>query len=149
MLVARLVDQPEFFESLVAIARVERLEQVEEPEFLACDPVPKLLISGAPKIPGVAAFDFVLLEHNSAIHVLENVDRQLRKIGRRFAIVRCFVFRDRLFFVAARDEKEHQRQGARPPRGAAEGSSCDFVAGKRASDDLGNWPLLLSIGGRA
>jgi hypothetical protein len=47
--------------------------------------IPKMLVASAPEVPGIAAHDFLRRKINAAIHRLENVGSDLRKIGRAFS----------------------------------------------------------------
>ena len=67
--------------------------------------IPKMLVAAAPEVPGVAAHDFLLRKINAAIHRLENVCSDLRKIGGAFP---CrFSFVDRLFAAGKGKQGAH------------------------------------------
>ena len=75
--------------------------------------IPKMLIPTAPEVPGVAPHDFLGREVNAAIHWLEDVGNDLRKIGGTFA--GGFRFIDGLVFRAA-DESHARKKPASDSR---------------------------------
>ena len=97
---SRLVHQAEYIETFAArkFAVIEHFQQIHQTETVLRNVIPKMLVAATPEVPGVAAHDFFRRKSNAAIHWLENVCGDLRKIGRAFA---CgFSFVDRLFFAA-------------------------------------------------
>ena len=75
--------------------------------------VPEMLITAAPKIPGVAAHDFLRRERNSAIHWLKDIGCDLRKIGRSQPGEFRFVFR---CFAATGGNERERKQGTAEER---------------------------------
>ena len=61
--------------------------------------IPKLLVACASWVPGVATHNFLLRKINAAVHRLENVVSDLRKVGSCFA--GRFRFVNWLVFLAA------------------------------------------------
>jgi hypothetical protein len=47
--------------------------------------IPKMLVTCAPEVPGIATHDFLRRKINAAIHRFENVRGDLRKIGSGFS----------------------------------------------------------------
>src|SRR4029077_6227462 len=98
---SRLVHQAENFKAFAArkFAVIETLQQIHQTKTVLRGVIPKMLIASAPKVPGIAAHDFRWRKINAAIHRLENVCGDLRKVCRAFSC--CFSFVDRLVFFAA------------------------------------------------
>jgi hypothetical protein len=69
--------------------------------------IPKTLVATAPEVPSVAPHDFYRRKIDAAIHWLENVGSDLRKIDGTFA--GCFRFIDRLIFHATGKRKQRAR----------------------------------------
>jgi hypothetical protein len=80
LFVARLIDQPQILEAGAAVARINHPEQVGKTVSFARHPVPKLLVTSAPEIPRVAAFDLILRKFNASIHRLEHIECDFRQI---------------------------------------------------------------------
>ena len=98
---SRLVHEAEHFETFAArkFAVIEHLQQIHQTKTVLRGVIPKMLVASAPEVPGIAAHDFLRRKINAAIHRLENVGSDLRKIGRAFS---CrFSFVDGLVFFAA------------------------------------------------
>src|SRR5882672_10479154 len=103
---SRLVHQAEHFETFAArkFAVIEHLQQIHQTKTVLRGVIPKMLVASAPEVPGIAAHDFLRRKINAAIHRLENVGSDLRKIGRPFSS--RFSFVDRLVFFAAGKHKQ-------------------------------------------
>jgi len=102
---ARFVHQAQSFETFAArkFAVIEHLQQIHQTKTVLRDVIPKLLVASAPEVPSIAAHDFLRRKVNAAIHRLENVGSDLRKIGRAFSCRVSFV--DGLVFFAAGKHK--------------------------------------------
>ena len=81
----RLIDEAHGHKPVWAIARINRLEQVNQPVAFARHAFPELFVAGAPEVPRVAALDFIRGEFDAAVHRLENVRGQFGKILRAAA----------------------------------------------------------------
>src|SRR6266567_3802978 len=80
-------------------AVIEHLQKIHQTITVLSGVIPKVLVASTPEVPGIAAHDFLRRKINAAIHRLENVGSDLRKICRAFS--RRFSFVDRLVFFAA------------------------------------------------
>jgi hypothetical protein len=95
---ARFVHDALSFETLAArkFAVIEHPQKIHQPETVLCGLIPKVLVTTAPQVPGIAAHDFRLRKINAAVHRLENVISDLRKISGcfpgRFRFVNWLVF---------------------------------------------------------
>src|SRR5262245_22495449 len=101
---SRLVHQTKHFEAFATwkFAVIEHLQQIHQAKTVLRGVIPKKLVAAAPEVPGVAAHDFFRRKINAAIHRLENVCSDLRKISRAFS---CrFSFVDWLFLAAGKHE---------------------------------------------
>src|SRR5437588_10677875 len=96
-----LVYQAENFETLAArkFAVVEHLQKVHQSVTVLSGTIPKVLVATAPEIPSVAPHDLLGRKIDAAIQRLEDLDRDLRKIGGRFS--GGFRFVDRFGLPAA------------------------------------------------
>ena len=102
----RFVVQAEDFETIAAgiFAVIEHLQEIDETIAVLCGAIPETLVARAPKVPCVAAHNFLGGKIKTPVHWFENVSRDLRKIGRGFS---CrFRFVDQLVLLAG-----HQRDG--------------------------------------
>ena len=80
---ARFVHHALSFETFAArkFAIIKHLQKIHQPETVLCSLIPKVLVTTAPQIPGIATHDFRWRKINATIHWLENVGSNLRKIG--------------------------------------------------------------------
>ena len=56
---------------LLRVVGGDHFEQVEFASGPACEPIPEAIVAGAPHHPRVAAFVFVDIEIDSAVHIVE------------------------------------------------------------------------------
>jgi len=80
--------------------------------------IPKVLVATAPEIPSVAPHDFLGRKIDAAIHRLEDVGRNLRKIGGRFS--GGFRFVDRFGLPAAGKTEQRAADDAGSDSGETE-----------------------------
>ena len=80
--------------------------------------IPKVLVAAAPEIPSVAPHDLLGRKIDAAIQRLEDVDRDLRKIGGRFSGSLRFV--DGLGLPAAGEPKQRAADDAGSDPGETE-----------------------------
>ena len=78
-----LVYQAQGFKTFAArkLAIIKNLQKIHQPETVLCGLIPKVLVTTAPQVPGVAAHDFLGRKIEAAIHRLENISSNLREIG--------------------------------------------------------------------
>src|SRR5262245_43413930 len=106
---SRLVHQAEHFKTFAArkFAAIKHLQKIHQAVTVLGRVIPKMLVASAPEVPGIAAHDFLRRKIDAAVHRLEDVGSDLRKIGGVFSCRFCFV--DRLAFFAA-GKREHGAQ---------------------------------------
>src|SRR5213078_4970790 len=80
-----LVREPQSFEPLAAyiLAVIEHFQKIHQAVTVLSGPIPKMLITAAPKVPGVPAHDFFGRQVNAAVHGLEDVRCELWEIRGR------------------------------------------------------------------
>ena len=86
---ARFVHDALSFETFAA--RKFAIIKHHQPETVLCGLIRKMLVTTAPEIPGIATHDFLWRKINAAVHRLENVGSNLRKISGCFPGRFCFV----------------------------------------------------------
>ncbi len=103
---SRFVHKAQSLETLNAwiFAVIQHLQKIHQTVAILGCAIPKMLVAAAPKIPGVAAHDFLRRKIDATIHRFEDVGRDLWKIGGRFTS--RFRFIDWfVFFAAGKREK--------------------------------------------
>src|SRR5213596_119238 len=115
-----LVYQAENFETLAArkFAVVEHLQKVHQSVTVLSGMIPKVLVATAPEIPSVAPHDLLGRKIDAAIHRLEDVGRDLRKIGGCFS--GGFRFVDRFGLPAAGKTEQRAADDAGSDSGETE-----------------------------
>src|SRR5438132_492758 len=90
---SRLIYQAQGFETFAArkFAVIKHLQKLHQPVAVLGGLIPKMLVTTAPEIPGIATHDFLWRKINAAVHRLENVGSNLRKISGCFPGRFCFV----------------------------------------------------------
>jgi hypothetical protein len=97
---SRFVYQAQSLEALAArkLTAIQHLQEIHQPVAVLGCMIPKILVTCAPEVPGIATHDFLGRKIDAAIHRFENVGGDLRKI--RSAFSSCFRLVDWLVFFA-------------------------------------------------
>src|SRR5438128_4099921 len=110
----RLVYQAQGFETAAArkFAAIKHLHKIHQPVAVLGGLIPKMLVTTAPEIPGIATHDFLWQKINAAVHRLENVGSNLRKISGCFPGRFCFVNWLVFLATAKRDQRASDEAGS-------------------------------------